>query len=141
MAGIRPSRLFAGAAIAAQQFASTQPAGQQVPTSVGQGAYAQSALPQAPAAPPLGLAPGDAIGVLGPDGVPILPPVPTRAGLAPISATQALQPGPLDQTALFSGTQPLDLAPSAPAAVSASAPQQPAPRQRPRTVPAFLHRS
>jgi hypothetical protein len=143
VAGIRPSRILVGAAVAAQAYASNPaqgpaPAAQTASPAYGQQAYNQRLATQATAAEQ----PVDSVSVLGPDGVPVLPPVPPRSGLAPITATQALQSGPLDQTAVLSGTKPLDLAPSV-AVVAPPAQPQPVQlqsRPRPRNIPAFLNR-
>ena len=146
-AGIRPSRYFAGSAVAAQQFASAnRPAASlPIPTTLqqtGVAAYGQPAMPEASRAP------------LGPDGLPILPPVPGPAGLPPLTASEALQPGvayqsaapvgapagpaaPLSETALLEGTKPLDLAPAADTAAAAPAPYAPlVHKPKPRQTPA-----
>jgi hypothetical protein len=132
LAGIRPSRFYANSALAAQQFAalnrSQAPVLQSQPAST---AYSQPLYPPA---------------ALGPDGLPILPPVPRPAGLPPLTATEALQPGGYQLAAqvssagqpatgglppILAGTKPLDLSPDAPA----QQPPRPTQRLRPRTIP------
>ena len=138
-AGIRPSRYLSSSAVATQQYA-----------AIGRlQTQASQPLPQpvAPAAaPPSIVQPQAAVGV---DGTPLLPPVPGPAGLPPLTATEALASGAPNtasqynqQTALFSGMKPLDLAPTAltpplsPAPIT-SPPQPVAQRQRPRLTPPF----
>jgi hypothetical protein len=153
-AGIRPSRYFAGAALATQQFASlnrNNPPGLQ---QSGPPPYAQSGTGQPVAGQPVYLQsngprpvaavapvgePDAAVSVLGPNGVPVLPPVPRPAGLPPITAEQALAgaSAPATETALLTGTKPLDLAPSLPAPPIAAQPLPPSHRQRPRLTPPF----
>jgi hypothetical protein len=142
-AGIRPSRYFGSAASAAQQYA----------------AMSRMASPAAVAPAPVASVP------VGPDGNPLLPPVPGPNGLPPLTAAEALQSGPVQVTssqagpvpprpigqadaervAILEGTKPLDLAPDAPAiaaaaaAAPAAATYQPANRSRPRTTPPFMY--
>jgi hypothetical protein len=127
-AGIRPSRYYASTV---QQMASlSQPQPQMSPIQ-----------PTSAPVAPVYAQPVEAVSVLGPDGTPILPPVPPRAGLPPITASEALQPGtttpaaPATQTALFEGTKPLDLAPSQAVSAPAAPPQPVQRRQRPHLTP------
>ncbi|MDR3376234.1 MAG: hypothetical protein P4L98_21130 [Ancalomicrobiaceae bacterium] len=77
---------------------------------------------------------------LGPDGLPILPPVPAGPGLGPISATEALT-GQTDPAAAVDPNRPLDLSPKAGQTVAAAPTTReaipPFPRQRPHITPAF----
>ena len=127
-AGIRPSRYFASAAVAAQQFASLnrpQASAQPLIQSVAPTMLPAASMP--------------AIGQpsVGPSGTPMLPPVPGPSGLPPITASEALQPGGQQETALLEGNKPLDLAPSRPAAAPApvAAAQPVHPKQHPRLTP------
>ncbi|MDR3496807.1 MAG: hypothetical protein P4L82_19605 [Ancalomicrobiaceae bacterium] len=122
-AGIRPSRLYASSFFVPQRPMSIVPAVAPV-------------QPAAQAAP----APASPVAtVVGPDGLPILPPVSAPPGLGPISATEALAGTP-QPAASIDPNRPLDLSPTRNQTV-ANVPTreviQPFPRQRPRVTPAF----
>ena len=119
-AAIRPNRVYASSFIVPQRPVSMMAAtGQTRPTA---------AVPTAAEAP-----------AIGPDGLPILPPVPSGPGLGPISATEALTGQ--TQPAVADPTRPLDLSPKAGQTVAATPTTReavpPFPRHRPHVTPAL----